>query len=271
MEQKFEKAAIAAALEDDSVEYLGTGTFGESWLSHGRAIKIIHNPNQRLDRLQREIDSHQRIDHSNVVKLFLARSIEISGNRHAALEFEYIDGDSVRSTIAEGRPDAATLREFARGIISGLNALHDAKLIHRDVKPENIALRGGNLTDPVILDLGTAKLLDMDSITQYPTIIGTTMYMAPEQLRSERALKASDLWSAGVVIYELATGHHPFFTDGAKITLNEALELLSRDFYMPESLPIDLATLIRKLLSVPAYQRGTGNKALRIIGKGTVK
>ena len=63
--------------------------------------------------------------------------------------------------------------------------MHAADLLHRDLKPANVALRSGDYGQPVILDLGFAKLLDIESITKYPTLIGTTLYMAPEQLRGE--------------------------------------------------------------------------------------
>jgi serine/threonine protein kinase len=264
-DQKFASAAVATALKVDDVKYLGTGTYGESWLAYGRAVKIFHNAGYSLDRLEREITSHRRVDHENVVKLFDAHTVEIDGKTLVALDFEYINGGSLWERMSADLVDNEELKKFASGLLSGIKALHDANLLHRDLKPENIGLRDRDLASPVILDLGLAKLLDVDSITRYPALLGSAMYMSPEQLRGERALKASDLWAAGVIILELATGRHPFFSEGMSLHVDEALRIITREPSVPDGLSIELSVLIRKLVSDPAYRRGNVNKALRTI------
>lgn len=265
VEQQFSSAEIADSLCVENPIYLGTGSFGETWLADSRAIKIAHNSGYNAERLEREIVSLKRVSHKNVVKLHRAYTVTIADVSRVALEFEYISGGSLSVVLAKERPSADALRGLARGLLSGISALHEADLLHRDIKPDNIALRDGKFAEPVILDLGLVKLLDIESITHYPTHVGTPMYMAPEQLRGERAFRASDLWAVGAVLYEVATGRHPFLVKGKSVTLDEALNLVSKVPPMPPTMPSDIADLIRKLLSGRAYRRGTVDRALKII------
>jgi serine/threonine protein kinase len=166
------------------------------------------------------------------------------------------------AAIAARRPDDDELRGLAHGLLGGVVTMHAAELLHRDLKPANIALRDGRFNDPVILDLGLAKLLDIESITRYPAHVGTAMYMAPEQLRAERALRASDLWAIGVVLFEAATGTHPFFAEGETLTWDELFARLRNPPDVPDSIPADVVDLICRCLSDPPHKRGTVAKAL---------
>lgn len=93
-------------------------------------------------------------------------------------------------------------------------------------------------------------------------------YMAPEQLRSERALKASDLWALGEIVYEVATGRHPFFAPGERLTLTEALDRLGEPPQRPDMLSDEMWDFISRSLNDPPYKRGTLTKAaIRIAGE----
>ncbi|MEV5299642.1 serine/threonine-protein kinase [Amycolatopsis methanolica] len=265
MEQQFTNDEVAKAFDVDEPTYLGTGSFGETWLVNGRAVKIMHNPGYNTERLEREIASHKRVNQRNVVKLYRGYQVRVGDADRAALEFEYIDGGSLSRAISVGKITSDELRGLAQGLLDGIEALHRANLLHRDIKPDNIALRSGDISAPVILDLGLAKLLDIESITRYPARIGTPMYMAPEQLRGERALKMSDLWAVGVVLYETLTGRHPFMGVGESLTIDEALARMQTGPEIPDETDADLAELILKCLSNPAYKRGTVTRARSII------
>lgn len=269
MQRQFDHTDIAMALGTDEVTYLGTGSYGESWHAkikgEDRALKIFHAPGYSLQRLRREITGHRRVDHDNVVKLHNAYLLAVTGIDRLTLEFEYIDGGPLSAAISASRPSASELRELARSLLEGVAAIHAAHLLHRDLKPDNIALRGTSWTQPVILDLGLAKLLDVESITRYPTHVGTIKYMAPEQLRGERALKASDLWAVGVVLFEVAAARHPFFLEGESLSLEQVLTRLRHRPALPADVPADVAGLIDALLSPQAFRRGTTAKALRML------
>ncbi len=266
MDRQFDAEAVRLALRVDSVEHLGTGSFGETWRAdwHGSpaAYKIIHAAGYSRERLQREIEGYRRVRSEHVVRLHDAETVTLAGAPHVVLIFDLIEGGELTRAITNHRPNGSELRELARGLLAGVRALHEADLLHRDLKPGNIALRGGRYESPVILDLGLAKLLDVESITRYPARVGTAMYMAPEQLRQERALRASDLWAVGVVLFEAATGQHSFLQAGESLTLDEALRRLACPPRVPEALPPDVADLIRRCLSDPPHRRGTVNKAI---------
>jgi serine/threonine-protein kinase len=128
------------------------------------------------------------------------------------LDFEFIAGGDLDFWIrVNGKVAEREAVDLASGLLQGVAALHKVHVLHRDIKPANIGLRDGDPRQPVLLDLGLAKLLDLESITRYPSHIGTAMYMSPEQLRGERAVKGSDVWAVGVVLHEVLTGRHPFF------------------------------------------------------------
>jgi serine/threonine protein kinase len=264
--QIFESDNVAIALGVSNVEYLGTGSYGETYRAalKGRdcAVKIIHKAGYSPERLEREIAGYTRVAHANVVELFETYTVTVDGGDRAALEFEFVDGGDLREANGQRRASGEQLRGLARGLLSGIAAIHAADLLHRDLKPANIALRAGKYETPVILDLGLAKLLDVESITTYPARIGSVMYMAPEQLRSERALKASDLWAIGVILLECSTGQHPFFNEGETLTLDEALARVSQVPTVPDGIPHDVADLIQRCLAETPYRRGTVAKAL---------
>lgn len=265
MQQIFPKAAIEIALQCDAVEYCGTGSFGEVWRAPYRdadaAYKIIHGDGYDTQRILREIQGYQRVKHPNVVKLFDVQTISIEGAQRPIMVFEFIPGCDLAEAISNVRPSADELRGLAHGLLDGVAAMHAADLLHRDLKPANIALRDGDFKTAVILDLGLAKLLDVESVTRYPSLVGTTLYMAPEQLRGERALKASDLWAIGEILFEAATGNHPFFKAGEKIGMEEAFKRFESPPTVPSEIPDDLRELISRCLSAVPHRRGTLAKA----------
>ncbi|MDH6586242.1 serine/threonine protein kinase [Streptomyces sp. SAI-133] len=269
MPQQFSAADVEQAVGVSSVSYLGTGTFGETWrvVANDRdaAFKIIYRDDADLERLRREIASYRRVTSENVVRLDDVVPLDITGNRRVTLVFEYIEGGDLAEAIPKSRPTADQLVNLATGLLHGISAIHAANLLHRDLKPANVALRGGEYSHPVILDLGLAKLMDVESITRYPQAIGTPMYMAPEQLRGERALKASDLWAIGVVLYESATGTHPFVAQGETLSWETFFERIKNKPVLPDSIPSSVADLIDRCLSEQPHKRGTVAKAIRRI------
>lgn len=265
MEPVFGETEIKRVLQSDSVEYCGTGSFGEVWRAPynniDAAFKIIHGDGYDTQRILREIQGYQRVDHPNVVKLHDVLTLEIAGVARPTMVFEFIPGYDLANAISAARPTADELRGLAHGLLDGVAAMHSADLLHRDLKPANIALREGRYDAAVILDLGLAKLLDVESVTRYPSLVGTTFYMAPEQLRGERALKASDLWAIGEILFEAATGNHPFFRAGEKIGVEEAFERFETTPVIPLDIPGDLRDLIKRCLENVPHRRGTLAKA----------
>lgn len=267
------EADLIAAFDCTSASHLGSGAFGETWKvetgAQAEAVKVILQADYPLARLEREAEGLRRGSGcAHVVELRDVARATIGGADRAYFRFEYVPGGDAGRHLRQGRwPDHAELVAFVRGVLVGLAALHDADSVHRDVKLENIALRNGSWTEPVVLDLGLVRLLDGGSLTTYPAIMGTLAYMAPEQLREERARKATDLWALGVIAYLLSEREHPFYrTWEQRVGHDEALALLEAGLPRPPQLaPPALTELIKKWLDPQIYRRGSARSALTLL------
>lgn len=256
-----------------TVRFLGRGTFGETWAftngSDTRVVKVLLDPTISSKRVSREITSLTRVSSPNVVRLLDVNVITLSLRPRLALIFEYIDGGDVWSLIQHGRwPSEDEARKFSEGCLRGLVALHDQEIVHRDIKPQNIALRGGDWTRPVLLDLGLGRLLDESTLTMYPQAVGTAAYMAPEVVEARPAGKGSDLWSLGIVLHLLLEHQHPFYRDPTEVLDEDEAyrRLTSGATPLPASVREPLTTVVPRFLSVVRYERGSAARALREVG-----
>jgi serine/threonine protein kinase len=248
----------------DDLEFLGRGTFGETYRAvrgdDEYCLKVIFFPDIPEHLWEREIAALSRVDHPNIVGFRTSGSVEIRGKNYPYLECDYIDGGTVKARVDEGkRPtDTAETRRLLTGLLAGVGEIHDLGVLHRDIKPANTALRDGDWGQPVLLDFGLARVLDMSSHTEYPARIGTEMYMAPEQLRSEQARRRSDLFSLAVVVYESATGRHPFFEPGMSVqSLHDRIQNAPPEDprNLCDSIDDAAADVVLRLLSYRAYER----------------
>ena len=166
---------------------------------------------ERVRRFEQEARAASALNHPNII------TIHEIGEAEAGrfIVMEYVRGNTLRS-IAGERP-VGSLAEFGRQIARALCVAHAAGIIHRDIKPENIMVREDGYVK--VLDFGLARLapqnileIDTENLTASTpgSLIGTALYMSPEQTRGERLDSASDIFALGVVFYELATGQHPF-------------------------------------------------------------
>lgn len=265
------KAEVEGALNSATSRFLGAGSFGETWLFHDgqdlRVAKFLLDPNAaaHTKRIQREVDSLNRATSPNVVRLLGVRQVSLTAGTRVALIFEYIDGGDVQGRVEHAQwPSPPELQRFALGMLSGITELHSKEVVHRDLKPGNIALRGGDWAEPVILDLGLGRILDASAITLYPCSLGTPPYMAPEVVQGQPARKGSDLWSLGVTLYLLATGAHPFYPDPhERLAPDDAFDRLSAGSpVLPASITEPVRTLVTRFLQVEPFKRGSARRAL---------
>lgn len=125
------------------------------------------------------------------------------------IEMEYIEGETLRKKMrASGRFDLDTFRDYAIQIAGALTAAHRKNIIHRDIKPENIMIDSDGRVK--VMDFGLAKLKGVQHFTKTGSTVGTISYMSPEQLQSAEIDARSDLFSFGIILYEMLTGTHPF-------------------------------------------------------------
>ncbi|MBY0507919.1 MAG: protein kinase [Bryobacteraceae bacterium] len=208
------------------IRRLGAGGMGEVYEAEDRnlgsrlAVKIIRaeiaRDPQVLARFRREVNLARQVTHPNVCRVFdLAHGTLANGRELDFLTMEYLDGETLSSYL-EGRPPLtlAQAGPLIRQIAEGLGAAHQAGVIHRDLKGSNILLarQADSEVRVAITDFGLARSIaptDASTLTQSGWGAGTPAYMAPEQLEGGPTSPASDFYSLGVVMYEMATGRPP--------------------------------------------------------------
>src|SRR5215469_3037718 len=188
--------------------YLGTDTR----LDRTVALKIMHaelaNDEEFVRRFVAEARSIARLSHPNVVTVY----DQGADGRILYLAMEYVPGRTLRDLLAERselRPREAL--DILEGVLAGLAAAHAAGIAHRDVKPENVLL--GNNHSIKVADFGLARLLSDATHTKSGMLIGTAAYLAPEQVAGGRTDFRADVYSAGIMLFELLTGRQPYTGD----------------------------------------------------------
>ena len=157
------------------------------------------------ERFKREAEVNKKLNHPNVVNSIDAGFI--SGISYIA--FEYVDGQTLKEVIAEkGKMEQEEAVHCALSILAALSHAHQRGIIHRDVKSQNVMItRNGQVK---IADFGIAGLADTKTLTSDGNVMGSVHYFSPEQAKGMRATSASDLYSVGIILYEMLTGHVPF-------------------------------------------------------------
>lgn len=165
-------------------------------------------------RFKRELELGRRLVHPNIVRL-------IYGGEYYKRPFmvmEYVDGGSLRDFLVKsGAVSWSTFQGIASDCFMALDYAHSCHVVHRDIKPENILLT--KMGQAKVNDFGVARYLNTGTITQAGTIIGTILYMSPEQAQAGEIDHRSDLYSFGVVAYEMLTGRRPFDGQDAEVIL----------------------------------------------------
>jgi serine/threonine protein kinase len=218
---------------------LGAGGMGvvyraiDERLDREVAIKAVASDEVARRRMKQEAKLLSRLNHPNVAILYeYVTADSVDGDSYLVMEL--VSGESLRERIQRGALPLPEIYSLCAQISAGLAAAHEAGVIHRDLKPENI----------VITASGTAKILDFGLSALAPSAVpttsttasiqlweqnsvsGTLPYMAPEQLRGEAPDVRGDIYSAGIVFYELATGQHPFLTQTGAMMVDA---ILNRD------------------------------------------
>jgi tRNA A-37 threonylcarbamoyl transferase component Bud32 len=197
-------------------ELVGTGGMSSVFRAHDRlldrkvALKVLHQQysedEEYIERFRREARAVAALSHPNIVTV-------IDRGEHDGRQFivfEYIDGENLKALIQRRGPaPVTTALELAMQIARGLSFAHQQGLVHRDVKPQNILLNGDGQAK--VTDFGIARSLDVQhGMTQTGTVLGTSDYIAPEQAQGQRVDEHTDVYSLGVVLYEMLTNEVPF-------------------------------------------------------------
>ncbi len=256
---------------------LGVGGMGEVYLARderlGRKVALkllpeyLTEDETQLSRFKTEARTASALNHPNILTV---HEIGAEGNRHF-IATEFIEGMTLRALLRGGRMNLHNALEIAVQVASALAAAHESGVVHRDIKPENIMLRPDGYVK--VLDFGIAKLTEPEVArgdrragtttlllkARPGLVIGTAQYMSPEQARGQTGDARSDIWSLGVVLYEMIAGNPPF--SGA--TPGDCIAFIPKAEPPPLSsvlsnVPIKLQSIVEKALrknSDERYQR----------------
>src|SRR5437879_2460938 len=253
---------------------IGSGGMGEVYLATdmtaGRkaALKLLPTrftgDAERLKRFQQEARAVVALNHPNILTVY-----EI-GEDHSThyIASELIEGETLRQRLTRGRMQLSEAVEIAIQVASALAAAHEAGIVHRDIKPENIMLRPDGYVK--VLDFGIAKLAESTfakatadgagsatlAETNLGSILGTVRYMSPEQTCGAPVDKRTDIWSLGVVLYEMVTGQTPFTGDTPSEVMSAILEKEPKPItsYIKQT-PAELQSIISKTLRKEREER----------------
>lgn len=209
-------------------ERIGAGAMGEVYraddlqLRRPVALKFLAQELTSDERFKkrfiREAQAASALDHPNVCTIY---EIGETGDGRLFIAMCSYEGKSLREHLANGPLAAASAVEYAVGLADGLDRAHRKEILHRDIKPANIHITEDGT--PKILDFGLAKLAGRSKVTKTGTSLGTITYMSPEQVRGEHLDERTDIFSLGIVLYEMVTGVCPFQADNEAAVIYKVL------------------------------------------------
>jgi eukaryotic-like serine/threonine-protein kinase len=228
----------------------------DSLLERNVALKVLHQQYNEdedfVERFKHEARSVAQLQHPNIVTV-IDRGEE-DGRQY--IVFEFIDGENLKELVVrKGRLDLRDALEIANEIARGLAFAHDHGLIHRDVKPQNVLLNGDGRAK--VTDFGIARSLDVDhGVTQTGTILGTSNYIAPEQASGQPVDAHTDVYSLGIVLYEMLTGELPFPGESfVAIAMKHIQEPSPNVLDVRGDIPLRVAEMIDRALEKDPEQR----------------
>jgi serine/threonine protein kinase len=256
------------------LDRLGAGGMGEvyrakdSRLERTVALKVlspdISADKRRMQRFRQEAKVASSLNQPNILTIY--EFGEVEGLTFLATEF--IDGETLRHYLHNKRLKPAETVEIAIQILTALEAAHEAHIVHRDIKPENVMIRHRDRLVKV-LDFGLAKVTEKrsraltenesEAVTEFRTtpgvLMGTINYMSPEQARAQAVDERTDIWSVGVMLYEMLTGARPFSGPTTSHTLVQIIEKEPPALTKLTEAPAELQRIIRKAMAKSPDER----------------
>jgi len=261
------------------VEKLGAGGMGEVWLAEDTrlrrkvALKLLPAEltadAERVRRFEQEAQAASALSHPNIITVYDIGECEAG----RFIVMELVAGRTLGAVIVEDN-SIETLLTLGAQMAKALSAAHAAGITHRDIKPDNIMVRDDGYVK--LLDFGIARLLPdhagdtvaatLTQQTKPGILLGTVAYMSPEQTRGEKVSYPSDVFALGIVLYELATGRHPFKAE----TLVGYLHAITLQTPAPPRqwqprLPVALNDLLLRMLAKDASQRPTASEVVQAL------
>ncbi len=270
------RTVIGRVFDDryEIVRPLGSGGMADVYLANDRllgrqvALKVLFgryaHDEQFVERFRREASSAAGLNHPNIVQIYDRGQAE--GSYYIAME--YLEGRSLKEIIVKYAPlSTELLVSIATQVAEALRFAHRRDVIHRDIKPQNIII--DNEGRVKVTDFGIARAGSAATMTEAGSILGTAHYLSPEQAQGQPVEAASDLYSLGVVMYEMATGRLPFNGDNpVSIAMQHVHDQPALPRSIVESIPENLeAVILRALGKQPVERYLTAQALLEDLGR----
>ena len=249
------------------LDHLGTGGMATVWLGYDtildrqvaiKTFKIDANDEDAVKRFNREAKAVTSLSHPNIVSIY---DVENEGEFYYLI-LEYVEGMTLKDYMVKNpRIPIETIVHIAKQIAAGLSHAHQNGIIHRDIKPQNI-LMNENLTCK-ITDFGIARAYGDTTLTQTNQMLGTVYYLSPEQARGNVATAQSDIYSLGILIFEMITGQIPFKGESAvAIALKHLQEELPDIDKFRENVPQSVKNIVLQATMKNPNERYISSKEL---------
>ncbi|HWC97040.1 MAG TPA: protein kinase [Candidatus Sulfopaludibacter sp.] len=252
------------------VKLLGEGGMGAVYRARDReldrlvAVKVIRPELARnaqvLQRFKQELILARQVTHRNIIRIFDLGSAQ--GTRFITME--YIEGEDLAGVLSHrGKLPAEEAAGIIAQVAQGLEAAHAEGVVHRDLKPQNIMM------DPqgraLVMDFGIARSMDSSNMTRTGALMGTPTYMSPEQAQGQKVDARSDLYTLGIIFYELLTGNPPFEADHPMATLVKRIQERPKPpIEVEPTIPKPINDMVLKMLGTqPAERHQSATEILR--------
>jgi eukaryotic-like serine/threonine-protein kinase len=242
-------------------ESLGSGGMAEVYLAHDEvldrdvALKVLRSQYVRdeefAERFRREARSAASLSHPNIVQVYDRGETE-DGTCYIAME--YVSGGTLKKRIEKGPLEPRKAAAVAAQIADALGEAHEHGVIHRDIKPQNVLVTSSG--DLKVTDFGIARAASAVTISVTNAVFGTAGYISPEQALGEPVSPASDLYSLGVILYEMLTGELPYKADNPMaVCMKHVTEPLRPPRKLNPAIPEEMNSLVVKLLAKDSADR----------------
>ncbi|MBI4547042.1 MAG: protein kinase, partial [Ignavibacteriae bacterium] len=246
------------------LEHLGGGGMGVVYKAEDTKLKrtvalkflpteLTHDSDAK-QRFVQEAQAASALDHPNICTIY---EINETPDGQLFIAMACYDGETLKQKIERGRLDVSDAIDIALQVCQGLMKAHEKRIVHRDIKPANIIITKDRVVK--ILDFGLAKLGGQSMLTKSGTTMGTGAYMSPEQVRGEGIDHRTDIWSVGIVLYEMVTGQRPFKSEYEQAVIYSILnEEPQSVISLRADMPVQLERIVRRALEKDKSKRYQG-------------